>query len=123
MKKSNLHFIPLESAGLSEVRLRGRKLIHFSGCDYFRLAHDPRLAAAAKKELAATGLNVSASRLTTGDRAIYHRLETALAIRGPASAEVGEVAQANGVVLHELFTEVASLEDLFLEIAGTRREL
>jgi 8-amino-7-oxononanoate synthase len=79
MKKSSMHFIPLESAGLSEVRLRGRKLIHFSGCDYFRLAHDPRLAAAAKKELAATGLNVSASRLTTGDRAIYHRLETALA--------------------------------------------
>jgi ABC-2 type transport system ATP-binding protein len=51
-----------------------------------------------------------------------NRLETALAIRGPGSAEVGEVAHANGVVLHELLTEQPSLEDLFLQIAGTRRE-
>jgi ABC-2 type transport system ATP-binding protein len=55
--------------------------------------------------------------------AAVNRLETALAIRGPSSAEVGDVAHVNGVVLHELFTEVPSLEDLFLEIAGTRREL
>jgi len=61
--------------------------------------------------------------LLTARGAAVNRLDTALAIRGPASAEVGEVAQANGVVLHELFTEVPSLEDLFLEIAGTRREL
>ena len=54
--------------------------------------------------------------------AAVNRLETALAIRGPSSAEVGDVAHVNGVVLHELFTEVPSLEDLFLEIAGTRRE-
>jgi 7-keto-8-aminopelargonate synthetase-like enzyme len=78
MKKSELNFTPLESAGLNEVWQRGRKLVHFSGCDYFRLTHDPHLAAAAKKELTATGLNVAASRLTTGDRAIYHRLESAL---------------------------------------------
>jgi ABC-2 type transport system ATP-binding protein len=60
--------------------------------------------------------------LLTARGAAVNRLDEALAIRGPASAEVGEVAQANGVVLHELFTEVPSLEDLFLEIAGTRRE-
>jgi ABC-2 type transport system ATP-binding protein len=51
-----------------------------------------------------------------------NRLETALAIRGPSSAEIGEIAQANGLVLHELFTQQASLEDLFLQIAGTRRQ-
>jgi ABC-2 type transport system ATP-binding protein len=51
-----------------------------------------------------------------------NRLDSALAIRGPSSAEVGELAQANGVVLHELLTEQPSLEDLFLQIAGTRRE-
>lgn len=51
-----------------------------------------------------------------------NRLETALAIRGPSSAEVGELAHANDIVLHELFTEQPSLEDLFLQIAGTRRE-
>ncbi|HEV2693971.1 MAG TPA: aminotransferase class I/II-fold pyridoxal phosphate-dependent enzyme, partial [Verrucomicrobiae bacterium] len=70
---------PLPFAGENEVRFRGRTLVHFSGCDYFRLARDPRLAAAAKKTLADTGLNVSASRLTTGNRTIYLELEAALA--------------------------------------------
>ena len=54
--------------------------------------------------------------------AAVNRLETALAIRGPSSAEVGELAHANGLVLHELLTEQPSLEDLFLQIAGTRRQ-
>ena len=53
--------------------------------------------------------------------AAVNRLDQALAIRGPSSAEVGELAQANGLVLHELLTEQASLEDIFLQIAGTRR--
>ncbi len=54
--------------------------------------------------------------------AAVNRLDTALAIRGPNSAEVGELAHAEGLVLHELLTEQASLEDLFLQIAGTRRQ-
>jgi ABC-2 type transport system ATP-binding protein len=53
--------------------------------------------------------------------ASVNRLEAALAIRGPGAAEVGQVALDNGVVLHELLTEQPSLEDLFLQIAGTRR--
>jgi 7-keto-8-aminopelargonate synthetase-like enzyme len=69
---------PLEFSGVNEVWHRGRKLVHFSGCDYFRLARDARLAAAARKTLAETGLNVSASRLTTGNRVIYLQLEAAL---------------------------------------------
>lgn len=70
---------PLPCLGKNGVRFRGRTLIHFSGCDYFRLARDLRLAAAARKTLADTGLNVSASRLTTGNREVYLRLEAALA--------------------------------------------
>jgi ABC-2 type transport system ATP-binding protein len=54
--------------------------------------------------------------------AAVNRLADALAIRGPGSAQVGELAQASGIALHELFTEQQSLEDLFLQIAGTRRE-
>jgi ABC-2 type transport system ATP-binding protein len=54
--------------------------------------------------------------------AAVNRLDAALAIRGPSAAEVGQLALDNGVVLHELLTEQASLEDLFLQIAGTRRE-
>jgi 7-keto-8-aminopelargonate synthetase-like enzyme len=69
---------PLPYAGVNEVRFRNRTLVHFSGCDYFRLARDERLAAAARRTLAETGLNVSASRLTTGNRAVYLQLEAAL---------------------------------------------
>ena len=54
--------------------------------------------------------------------AAVNRTDSALAIRGPSGAEVGEVAAANGLVLHELLTEQPGLEDLFLQIAGTRRE-
>lgn len=70
---------PLQFIGANEVRLHHRTLIYFSGCDYFRLARDPRLAAAARKSLAQHGLNVAASRLTTGNHEIYAQLETALA--------------------------------------------
>ena len=50
------------------------------------------------------------------------RLGDALAIRGPSAAQVGDLAHAHGVAVHELLTEQPSLEDLFLQIAGTRRE-
>jgi len=49
------------------------------------------------------------------------RLGEALAIRGPSAAQVGDVAHAQGLPVHELLTEQPSLEDLFLQIAGTRR--
>ena len=54
--------------------------------------------------------------------AAVNRLDDALAIRGPSAAEVGELAHAQGVTLHELLTEQPSLEELFLQIAGTRRD-
>jgi len=54
--------------------------------------------------------------------AAVSRLGDALAIRGPSAAQVGDLAHAHGVALHELLTEQPSLEDLFLQIAGTRRE-
>ena len=70
---------PLQFVGLNEVRLRNRMLVYFSGCDYFRLARDPRLAQAAVSSLTKNGLNVAASRRTTGNHKIYAQLETALA--------------------------------------------
>jgi ABC-2 type transport system ATP-binding protein len=51
------------------------------------------------------------------------RSDDALAVRGLSSAQVGETAQAAGVILHELRTEQPGLEDVFLQVAGTRREL
>jgi ABC-2 type transport system ATP-binding protein len=59
--------------------------------------------------------------LISGGAAV-NRLDDALAVRGPSAAEVGALAHAQGVVLHELLTEQPSLEELFLQIAGTRRE-
>jgi hypothetical protein len=34
---------PLEQVGRVHVRHRGRKLIYFGGCDYYRLASYPHL--------------------------------------------------------------------------------
>jgi glycine C-acetyltransferase/8-amino-7-oxononanoate synthase len=69
---------PLEFIGDNEVRWRGRTLTYFSGCDYFRLARHPRVAAAAAATLKKNGLSVAASRMTTGNHKIYAQLETAL---------------------------------------------
>lgn len=69
----------LEFVGLNEARLRRRQFVYFSGCDYFRLARDPRVVQAAVSSLMKNGLNVAASRRTTGNHPIYARLETALA--------------------------------------------
>jgi ABC-2 type transport system ATP-binding protein len=54
--------------------------------------------------------------------AAVNRLDDALAVRGPTAAQVGELAHASQVPVHELLTEQPSLEDLFLQIAGTRRD-
>ncbi|HEY4416810.1 MAG TPA: pyridoxal phosphate-dependent aminotransferase family protein [Verrucomicrobiae bacterium] len=69
----------LEFIGENEVRWRGRTLEYFSGCDYFRLARNPRVTAAAVAALKASGLNVAASRFTTGNHQIYAQLETEIA--------------------------------------------
>ncbi len=70
---------PLQQIPRTYVRFRGRKLSYFSGCDYFRLASHPRVVAALKDGVERYGLNVAASRLTTGNHALYHKLEQALA--------------------------------------------
>jgi ABC-2 type transport system ATP-binding protein len=43
--------------------------------------------------------------------------ETALTVTAP-SEQVGEIAAANGIVLHELRAESSSLEEIFLELTG-----
>jgi 7-keto-8-aminopelargonate synthetase-like enzyme len=63
----------------NHVRWRGRKLLYFSGCDYFRLASHPAVRKAAADGLKKFGLNVAASRLTTGHHKLYDMLERRLA--------------------------------------------
>lgn len=70
---------PLQQLDRNFVRWRGRKLVYFSGCDYFRLARHPAVLRAAADGLKTFGLNVAASRLTTGHHKIYEKLERQLA--------------------------------------------
>jgi 7-keto-8-aminopelargonate synthetase-like enzyme len=70
---------PLQQLGGSRVFWRGRKLTYFSGCDYFRLSEHPAVRKAAVDGLKKFGLNMAASRLTTGHHKIYDELERELA--------------------------------------------
>ena len=51
----------------------------FSGCDYLRLSWHPSVRQAAKDAIDEWGLDTAASRITTGDLALYRELEKSLA--------------------------------------------
>jgi 8-amino-7-oxononanoate synthase len=70
---------PLQQVDRTYVRFKGRKISYFAGCDYFRLASHPKVLKAVQQGVSKYGLNVSASRLTTGNHELYGTLEKALA--------------------------------------------
>ena len=70
---------PLQQIDRVFVRWRGRRLLYFAGCDYYRLASHPRVLAAVRRGLKEFGLNVASSRKTTGNHALYETLERELA--------------------------------------------
>src|SRR2546426_667441 len=70
---------PLQQFDRTYVKFHNRKLSYFSGCDYHRLASHPQVMAALENGLEKYGLNVSASRLTTGNHVLYRKLEKRLA--------------------------------------------
>src|SRR5438045_999321 len=70
---------PLQQVDRTYVRFGPRKLSYFSGCDYFRLASHRKVIAALQTGLKKYGLNVAASRLTTGNHVVYRELERSLA--------------------------------------------
>lgn len=69
----------LQQIDRTYVRYRGKKLVYFAGCDYFRLASHPKVLQAVKEGVDKYGLNVAASRRTTGNHELYGKLEAALA--------------------------------------------
>ena len=71
---------PLTQLGRVHLRYRGRKLIYFGGCDYYRLTGDAHLKKVVMRTLQKDGLNVAASRVTTGNHSIYEQLEAALRV-------------------------------------------
>ncbi len=68
----------LQQVDRTYVRFQGRKLSYFAGCDYFRLASHPEVLKAAAEGLKKFGLNVAASRKTTGNHVLYEQLEKSL---------------------------------------------
>jgi 8-amino-7-oxononanoate synthase len=70
---------PLQPVRRTFIRYRGQTLSYFGGCDYFRLASHPKIHAAVTAGLQRHGLNVAASRVTTGNHQVYLDLEKALA--------------------------------------------
>lgn len=69
----------LQQIDRTYVRFQNRKLSYFAGCDYFRLASHPQVLDAVQTGLRKYGLNVSASRKTTGNHQLYELLEQRLA--------------------------------------------
>jgi 7-keto-8-aminopelargonate synthetase-like enzyme len=68
---------PLQQVDRTSVLWRGRKFLYFAGCDYFRLASHPAILRAAAGAMTRYGLNVAASRRTTGNHLLYEQLEEA----------------------------------------------
>jgi len=62
-----------------KIELDGRKLVNFGSNDYLGLAHDPRLATAARLAIETDGVGAGASPLVTGRGTWHARLEAALA--------------------------------------------
>ena len=68
----------IQPDGATHVRWRGRRLIYFGGCDYYRLAHQPKLLKAHALGAARDGLGTGASRMTSGNYPSHDKLEKSL---------------------------------------------
>jgi 7-keto-8-aminopelargonate synthetase-like enzyme len=94
----------LQQVDRTYVIWKNRRLSYFAGCDYFRLASHPAILKSVKQGLKQYGLNVAASRLTTGNHALYTRVEAALAefFAAPAAVLVGNGYATNLIVAQAL---------------------
>ena len=68
----------IQPDGATHVRWRGRRLVYFGGCDYYRLAQHPTLLKVHSRAAARDGLGTGASRMTTGNHPSHSELESAL---------------------------------------------
>jgi ABC-2 type transport system ATP-binding protein len=66
--------------------------------------------------------SLAAALTATPGVGVERRDDGALAITGIDQAAVGDLAFEHGVVLHELMTQTASLEEAFLELTGGAEE-
>ena len=90
---------------------RDRRLSYFAGCDYFRLSSHPAVLRAVKEGLDRYGLNVAASRLTTGNHPLFTQLEKALAVffGAPAALLAGNGYATNLMVVQAVGSEFSHI--------------
>jgi 7-keto-8-aminopelargonate synthetase-like enzyme len=99
---------PLQQIDRTQVLFRGRKLLYLAGCDYFRLSSDPAILEAIRTALETYGLNVAASRRTTGNHSLYGQLEQAarMFFEAESATLVSNGYQTNLVVAQALAGEI-----------------
>jgi 7-keto-8-aminopelargonate synthetase-like enzyme len=68
----------LQQVDRTYVLFRQKKLSYFSGCDYFRLSSHQAVLDAVRDGAKKFGLNVAASRSTTGNHKLYVEIERSL---------------------------------------------
>lgn len=102
---------PLQQVDRTYVLWRGQKLSYFGGCDYFRLSSHPRIHGAIRTGLKKYGLNVSASRVTTGNHPLYEQVEQRIAefFGFPKAVFVPSGYMANLVLAEALVGEFDSI--------------
>jgi 7-keto-8-aminopelargonate synthetase-like enzyme len=95
---------PLQQIDGTFVLFRGKKLSYFGGCDYFRLSAHPRILRRLRDGLSTYGLNVAASRRTSGNHQLYADLEMALKrfFKAPDAVLVSNGYMANLAVAQAL---------------------
>jgi len=86
------------------VMWKNRRLSYFAGCDYFRLSSHPDILSAVHQGLDTHGLNVAASRMTTGNHPLFGQLEKALAgfFGAPSALLTGSGYATNLIVAQAL---------------------
>jgi 7-keto-8-aminopelargonate synthetase-like enzyme len=98
---------PLRQVAKNLIEADGQRLLYFAGCDYFRFASHPLILRAIDQALRPGGLNVAASRFTTGNNPLYREAETRI-------AEFFEVADAlllpTGYVTNLVVTQALAAE-------------
>ncbi len=99
---------PLRWIDRTCVEFQGRRLVYFAGCDYLRLSSHPEILESIRAALAGAGLNVAASRRTTGNHELYESLESAAAsfFNTPTATLVSSGYQSNLCVAQALAGEV-----------------
>lgn len=95
---------PLDGRAPARATRAGHDLVDFSSNDYLGLSGHPAVVAAAREALARYGVGTGASRLMSGDLAIHHELEEAVAaFKGTEAALVFTSGyQANTAVIPAL---------------------